>query len=192
MDSRLPDFPAGRALAHLIADRWPDVRVVSLNWPEEYLPAAPACVTVAPRTVQPDSGRPTSCAANPAPPRTPDGSTSMGCLVDLAGVVLALFIGVPVAVDQGAPSPTPAPSPVASELVVARAADGKMGEVVATVDDEFICSAFRRGRSESSGCATSLPPDAIAFATGSDRPPVAHGMCATTSMSSASSSRRVT
>ena len=54
MDPRLPDFPAGRALAHLIADRWPDVRVVSLNWPEEYLPAAPACVTVAPRTVQPD------------------------------------------------------------------------------------------------------------------------------------------
>ena len=49
-------------------------------------------------------------------------------------------------------------------------------EVVATVDDEFICSAFRRGRSESSGCATSLPPDAIAFATGSDRPPVAHGI----------------
>ena len=51
----------------------------------------------------------------------------MGCLVDLAGVVLALFIGVPVAVDQGAPSPTSAPSPVASELVVARAADGEMG-----------------------------------------------------------------
>ena len=55
MDPRLPDFPAGRALANVIADRWPDVRVVSLNWPEEYLPAAPACVTVAPRTVQPDA-----------------------------------------------------------------------------------------------------------------------------------------
>jgi hypothetical protein len=55
MDPRLPDFPAGRALAHVIADRWPHIRVVSLNWPEEYLPAAPACVTVAPRTVQPES-----------------------------------------------------------------------------------------------------------------------------------------
>jgi DNA-binding NtrC family response regulator len=55
MDPRLPDFPAGRALANVIADRWPDIRVVSLNWPEEYLPAAPACVTVAPRTVQPDA-----------------------------------------------------------------------------------------------------------------------------------------
>jgi DNA-binding NtrC family response regulator len=55
MDPRLPDFPAGRALANVIADRWPVVRVVSLNWPEEYLPAAPACVTVAPRTVQPDA-----------------------------------------------------------------------------------------------------------------------------------------
>ena len=55
MDPRLPDFPAGRALANVIADRWPEVRVVSLNWPEEYLPAAPACVTVAPRTVQPDA-----------------------------------------------------------------------------------------------------------------------------------------
>ena len=55
MDPRLPDFDAGRALANAIADRWPRVRVVSLNWPEEYLPAAPACVTVAPRTVQPDA-----------------------------------------------------------------------------------------------------------------------------------------
>jgi hypothetical protein len=55
MDPRLPDFPAGRALAHEIADRWPSVRVVSLNWPEEYLPGAPTCVTVAPRTVQPDT-----------------------------------------------------------------------------------------------------------------------------------------
>jgi hypothetical protein len=55
MDPRLPDFPAGRALAHIIADRWPSIRVVSLNWPDEYLPAAPACVTVAPRTVQPES-----------------------------------------------------------------------------------------------------------------------------------------
>jgi DNA-binding NtrC family response regulator len=55
MDPRLPDFPAGRALAQAIADRWPGVRVVSLNWPEEYLPAAPACVTVAPRTIQPES-----------------------------------------------------------------------------------------------------------------------------------------
>ena len=69
MDPRLPDFPAGRALANVIADRWPDVRVVSLNWPEEDLPAAPACVTVAPRTVQPDalldllrgSSAPTAC-----------------------------------------------------------------------------------------------------------------------------------
>ena len=55
MDPRLPDFPAGRALAHVIADRWPQVRVVSLNWPEEYLPAAPPCVTVAPRTVEAES-----------------------------------------------------------------------------------------------------------------------------------------
>ena len=55
MDPRLPDFPAGRALAQIIADRWPGIRVVSLNWPEEHLPAAPGCVTVAPRTVQPES-----------------------------------------------------------------------------------------------------------------------------------------
>jgi CheY-like chemotaxis protein len=55
MDPRLPDFDAGRALAQAIAERWPDVRVVSLNWPDEHLPSAPACVTVAPRTVQPES-----------------------------------------------------------------------------------------------------------------------------------------
>ena len=55
MDPRLPDFDAGRALAQVIAQRWPSVRVVSLNWPDEYLPNAPACVTVAPRTVQPEA-----------------------------------------------------------------------------------------------------------------------------------------
>jgi DNA-binding NtrC family response regulator len=68
MDPRLPDFDAGRALAQAIAERWPDVRVVSLNWPDEHMPNAPACVTVAPRTVQPEAlidllrGQPDSAA----------------------------------------------------------------------------------------------------------------------------------